>query len=189
MLPVANETDDPITLDQTARFSVSVTDDKDDGVRVGDRYTNNDDEWFETASSEHDATPVAVCLHFAAGDDGDGDVRFGAIRIARAAPQIPSTSCARAAGALNTILSTSDLIIVETGSKLDSSFGVFARAFGKALQWPRANMHLHSSSVVYRFFLCVISHMYHHDNVPSWRSLLESPPTCHDNVVVRAVDL
>ena len=79
VLPVANETDDPITLDQTARFSVSVIDDEDDDVRSGDRHADDGDEWFGTASSEHDTAPVAAGLHFVAGDDGDGGVRFGAM--------------------------------------------------------------------------------------------------------------
>ena len=73
-----SKSNDPVALEQTARFSASVIGDKDNGVRVGDRHTGDDDEWFDTASSEHDTALVAAGFHFTAGDDGDGDVRFGA---------------------------------------------------------------------------------------------------------------
>ena len=49
-------------------------------MRVGDRHKDDDDEWFDTASSEHDAALIAAGLHFATDDGGDGDggVCFGA---------------------------------------------------------------------------------------------------------------
>ena len=68
MLPVANEPDDPFELKSTARFSISTIDHEHD---------DDDDEWFETATID-DADPVAAGLRFAADDDGDDDVRFGA---------------------------------------------------------------------------------------------------------------
>ena len=75
VLPAANEPDDPMTLDQTVRFSVSVVNDKGDNELPDGRYEG--DGWFDTVSSEHDTAPVVAGLRFTADDDGGGDVRFG----------------------------------------------------------------------------------------------------------------
>ena len=65
MLPAVNESDDPMTLDQTAHFSVLVVDDDGDDEWFDGQCEG--DEWFGAASSEH----ATAREHPAGGTTGD----------------------------------------------------------------------------------------------------------------------